>query len=150
MTSRVLRRPDAAGRALSAALGARRRAVGLTQPQLAAIVGVSITTIGHAETGRMWQSRDFWERADKALDTDGLLLRLHDDYRKSAVPAAFDSEAGAESSPAEGLPAADPDPDRNTVTCITITWGDGTTTIVRPSASTSACHVDISKIHETS
>jgi hypothetical protein len=139
-----------AERVLSMTLGARRRAVGITQPQLAAIVGVSITTIGHAETGRLWQSRDFWERADKALDAGGLLLHLHDDYRAAAVPAGFDSEAEAEYSPAEGPPAADPDPDPGTVTCITITWGDGTTTIVHPPASTGACHVEISEIHRTS
>ena len=48
-------------RALSASLAARRRLAGLTQPQLAALVGVSVTTVGHAETGRLWQSRRFWE-----------------------------------------------------------------------------------------
>jgi hypothetical protein len=131
-------------------LAARRRAVGLTQPQLAAIVGMSVTTIGHAETGRLWQSRDFWERADKALDADGRLLRLHDDYRAAVVPAAFDSEAQAEGSPAEASLGADPGPDSGTVTCITITWGDGTTTAVRPPVGTGACHVEVSEIHGTS
>jgi DNA-binding FadR family transcriptional regulator len=54
-----------AARALSAALAVRRRDAGLTQPQLAEIIGMSLTTIGHAETGRVWQSRRFWELADK-------------------------------------------------------------------------------------
>ena len=49
---------------LSAALGARRRAAGLTQPELAGQLGVSLTTVGHAETGRLWQRRRFWECAD--------------------------------------------------------------------------------------
>ena len=49
---------------LSRTLAARRRAEGLTQPELADVLGVSVTTVGHAETGRMWQSRDFWWRAD--------------------------------------------------------------------------------------
>src|SRR5487761_442269 len=56
-----------AARALSQSLAARRRAGGLTQPQLAELAGVSVTAIGHAETGRLWQSRRFWERADKGV-----------------------------------------------------------------------------------
>jgi hypothetical protein len=43
------------------ALAAARRASGLTQPALAALTGYSVTTIGHAETGRLWQSPQFWE-----------------------------------------------------------------------------------------
>jgi DNA-binding transcriptional MocR family regulator len=54
-----------AARVLSASLASRRRACGLTQPQLAAVTGMSVTSIGHAETGRLWQSRRFWELADK-------------------------------------------------------------------------------------
>jgi helix-turn-helix protein len=69
------------GDALSAALAARRRAAGLTQPELAALVGRSVTTVGHAETGRLWQGRQFWENADKALSACGELLRAHDAYR---------------------------------------------------------------------
>src|SRR5215469_4402278 len=52
----------AAARALSAGLAARRRASGLTQPELARNARVSVTTVGHAETGRLWQSRRFWDR----------------------------------------------------------------------------------------
>jgi hypothetical protein len=70
-----------ATRALSAGLAAARRAAGLTQVELAALAGVSVTTVGHAETGRTWQSRRFWERADTALCASGALLRLHDAYR---------------------------------------------------------------------
>ena len=40
-----------AARALSAGLAARRHAAGLTQAELAALAGVSVTTVGHAETG---------------------------------------------------------------------------------------------------
>jgi transcriptional regulator with XRE-family HTH domain len=46
-----------AARALSSSLASCRRAAGLTQPQLAAVTGMSVTSIGHAETGRLWQSR---------------------------------------------------------------------------------------------
>jgi DNA-binding GntR family transcriptional regulator len=87
-----------AARALSAALAARRRAADLTQPQLAALTGVSLTAIGHAETGRLWHGRRFWERADKELSADGELLRHHDAYRAATVPPgpAHESEQQAE------------------------------------------------------
>ena len=75
-----------ATRGLSAGLAARRHAAGLTQAELAALVGVSVTTVGHAETGRTWQSRRFWERADTALSAAGDLLRLHDAYRAASSP----------------------------------------------------------------
>ena len=42
---------------LSAVLAARRRAAGLTQLGLAALADCSVTMVGHAETGRLWQSR---------------------------------------------------------------------------------------------
>jgi hypothetical protein len=73
-----------ATRALSAGLAARRHATGLTQAELAALAGVSVTTVGHAETGRTWQSRRFWERADTVLRAAGDLLRLHDAYRAAS------------------------------------------------------------------
>jgi DNA-binding transcriptional regulator YhcF (GntR family) len=67
-----------AARTLSSSLASRRRAAGLTQPQLAAVTGMSVTSIGHAETGRLWQSRRFWELADKGVGSGGELLVLHD------------------------------------------------------------------------
>ncbi len=76
----------AAARDLATGLAARRRANGLTQPELAGRVGVSVTTVGHAETGRLWQSRQFWERADAVLGAGGDLLRLHDAYREAGAP----------------------------------------------------------------
>jgi hypothetical protein len=70
-----------AARALSVDLAARRHGADLTQTELAAIVGRSVTTVGHAETGRIWQARQFWENCDKALNARGALLGLHDTYR---------------------------------------------------------------------
>jgi hypothetical protein len=93
----------AAGRGLSAALAGRRRASGLTQPELAARVGVSVTTVGHAETGRLWQSRRFWEQADAVLAADGDLLRRHDAFR--AAGAADDQAAAEAPLPDAGAPA---------------------------------------------
>jgi DNA-binding transcriptional MocR family regulator len=118
----------AATRALSAALAARRRAFGLTQPELALKTGVSITTIGHAETGRAWQSRRFWEHADQVLDAGGKLISLHDAYRAAKTPrkqAEFEFGPGAATAAmppaAEGPPAP---------ASILIVWTDGATTVV--------------------
>jgi DNA-binding transcriptional regulator YhcF (GntR family) len=129
-----------ATRALSASLARHRRIAGLTQQQLAHLAGASMTTIGHAETGRLWQSRDFWERADRAVSAGGELLALHDAHRGAkaspddmatgpAVRLGCGAEAGA------GVEI----PDR--VACVTITWADGTVTTVyspREIASTPA------------
>jgi len=80
-----------AARDLAAGLAARRRANGLTQPELAGRAGVSVTTVGHAETGRLWQSREFWERADAVLGAGGDLLRLHDAYREAGASSAAET-----------------------------------------------------------
>ena len=122
-----------AARALSASLASRRRASGLTQPQLAAVTSMSVTSIGHAETGRLWQSRRFWELADKGVNAGGELLALHDAYRTAAVPAnrtTASTDTGAKIA-ADILPTiaiAAPLP----VVAVTITWADGTVTTVRP------------------
>ena len=136
-----------AERVLSMALAGRRRGAGMAQIELAAIVGVSVTTVGHAETGRLWQSRNFWERADKALGAHGLLLRHHDDYRAAVVPSVCDAEAEPMDSPAADAARA---PAPAVVTCITITWADGTTTTVHRPDHTAAGRIAISEIHGTS
>jgi GntR family transcriptional regulator / MocR family aminotransferase len=139
-----------AKRALSKALSAHRRAAGLTQPQLADLVGMSVTTVGHAETGRTWQSRPFWELADKALSAGGELLRLHDSCRAAEIsqhatededtqgetePAAADAEDSpsetGQAEPPVAVTVNVPQP----VTSITITWAGGTATTVYPPAA---------------
>jgi DNA-binding transcriptional MocR family regulator len=137
----------AAGQALSASLAARRRAHGLTQPGLAGRAGVSVTTVGHAETGRLWQSRSFWEQADAVLDAGGELLTLHDAFR-----AAASSQQRAPAQPPEGVfplrsggvpPAVEAPPGRDSPdpvgpASVTIVWGNGTTTTIRPPQAPSA------------
>lgn len=132
----------AAGRALSAGLAARRRARGLTQPELALLASISVTTVGHAETGRLWQSRGFWERADAALCAGGALLRLHDAYREAG--AAEEREPGLLRDGTNGQPvmrdaaeaggfgvgAARPGTDQVSPVRVTIVWGDGSVTTV--------------------
>jgi hypothetical protein len=110
---------------LSRALAALRRAAGLTQPELAALTGYSVTTIGHAETGRLWQSRAFWEKADIILAAEGELTRRYDAHRAAAI-----APAGVPGQPpppphAPGPPALDR---------VTLHWSDGTATTVDPSA----------------
>jgi hypothetical protein len=103
---------DAAG-ALSSALARLRHASGLTQPALSALTGYSVTTIGHAETGRLWQSPAFWEKTDLALAAGGELTRLYEAYRAGAG--------------APGPPGTPPSPTR-----VTVHWSDGTATTVYP------------------
>jgi Bacterial regulatory proteins, gntR family len=107
--------------ALSHALSALRRANGLAQPALALLTGYSVTTIGHAETGRLWQAREFWQQADTVLAAGGELTRLHDAYRaETAGPVLSpDRPAGPDDSPAA-------------LTRMTLHWSDGTSTTVYP------------------
>ncbi len=152
----------AAARDLATGLAARRRANGLTQPDLARRAAASVTTVGHAETGRLWQSREFWERADAALGARGDLLRLHDAYREASAaspaggPGAAQAAAttpvpgrpGSRDGPAEqgsaegrrtqealpppGARCPRPAPGQAAPACVMIVWGDGTVTTVRP------------------
>jgi hypothetical protein len=62
-----------AGRELGRRLRLLRRAAGLTQHELAARTGYARGTLSSAESGRLDQSAQFWERCDLALDTDGEL-----------------------------------------------------------------------------
>lgn len=120
--------------ALSNALAGLRRAAGLTQPELAGKLEVSVTTVGHAETGRTWQSRSFWLRAGLELGADGDLLRLFDRYKAAECPAP---EADVDAMPEEGAPivlavAVLPASVTITVDGVLVTWPDGTQTLARP------------------
>jgi hypothetical protein len=121
-----------AARTLSKALAARRRLAGLTQPEFAKLAGVSVTTVGHAETGRLWQSRRFWERADAVLSACGELLALHDAYRAVAASAGPDAAGGTTAAPAADVLPAVAVSASGPVTCVTITWADGAVSTVYP------------------
>lgn len=120
-----------AARMLSVSLAQHRRAAGLTQPQLAALTGVSVTTIGHAETGRLWQSRGFWERADKELDAGGELLARHDAYRAAtaAPPSSVDPEATTSGS-ATSLGVTEAKTAVPDLVCVSIIWANGAVTTI--------------------
>jgi hypothetical protein len=92
-----------------------------------------VTTIGHAETCRLWQSRGFWELADKGLRAGGDLLALHDAYRAAAVsadlttvPVETGRGANADMPPVVAVDAS------ASVASVSITWVDGTVTMVYP------------------
>jgi DNA-binding CsgD family transcriptional regulator len=99
---------ESAGYALSAGLAVRRGAAGLTQLELAGLAGVKLTVVSHAETGRLWQARDFWENADRALGARGEILGLHDAYlrAKAASPGEPARPMSADLSPREQEVAA--------------------------------------------
>jgi DNA-binding transcriptional regulator YhcF (GntR family) len=121
-----------AGRTLSKSLAARRRLAGLSQPDLAKLIGMSVTIVGHAETGRLWQSRRFWERVDAVLSACGELLALHDAYRAIAASTGpADAEASA-ANPAAGVVPAVEVAASGLVACVTITWADGAISTVYP------------------
>jgi hypothetical protein len=144
----------AAARALSRGLAVRRRARGLTQPELALEVGVSVTMIGHAETGRLWQSRHFWEHADAVLEAGGDLLRLHEAFGEAiaagsppdlGAPGAADSADSAGAADPAGAAGADPAAgpaheddgppgarEPAVPACVMIMWGDGRVTTIHP------------------
>ena len=122
--------------ALSNALAERRRAAGLTQPELAGKLEVSVTTVGHAETGRTWQGRSFWMRADLELGAADDLLRLYDRY-KAAECAAPEAGVDVDAVPDEPAPvsrAAPVVPASVTITPagVSVIWSDGTQTLARP------------------
>ena len=113
---------------LSSALAARRHAAKLTQPQLAGLLGVSVTTVGHAETGRLWQSREFWQRADRALGAAGALLDMYDQHRAAAGSPV------AEEPPEPPEPPSPPLPVSVAISAagVLVTWPDGTESLVTP------------------
>jgi DNA-binding transcriptional regulator YhcF (GntR family) len=126
---------DAMRTALSKALAARRRAAGMTQPELAAKIGMAVTTVCHAETGRVWQSREFWQQADAELDGFGDLLRMFDDLQ--AAKHTGTEEIPDDPPPTdEAAPVAPVLPVNITITNagVMIIWPDGSKTLAEPPA----------------
>jgi len=70
--------------ALGAQLAANRRAVGYSQAELAPLTGYSRSTIANVETGRQHVPRDFWERADAAVNAGGVLAAANDEVEAAA------------------------------------------------------------------
>jgi transcriptional regulator with XRE-family HTH domain len=69
-----------------AELRRHREAAGLSQERLAKLITYSAGLVGLIETARRTPSRDFAERCDAALETDGVLLRLWPLVHRGAFP----------------------------------------------------------------
>jgi transcriptional regulator with XRE-family HTH domain len=67
-------------------LARKRRAAGLSQEQLAALIMYSRAAVSHAERGAENVSGGFWESVDRILATGGLFTELHEEIRKSLEP----------------------------------------------------------------
>ena len=93
---------------------------------------MSLTTVGHAETGRTWQSREFWRLAGQALGDGGELLRAYDRYQAGGHAPA--PEAAGTAVPGEPAPPVPVLPVSVTITPggVLVTWPDGTETLARP------------------
>jgi hypothetical protein len=129
---RVAGAPPVDGLELSHALAELRHAAGLTQPELAREIGMSVTSVGHAETGRLWQSRGFWQRVDLALRADGALVGRYDAWRAGSAPGSSAGEPVMTTVPAP----AGADSVVITLSCgpvpVTVRWADGSVTTVWP------------------
>ena len=112
-----------AARNLARALAARRNAAKMTQPDLARVTGISVTSIGHAETGRLWHSRRFWIVMDEALKARGELLSLHDAYLATG-PCASSKNVP------EVMTAVQEEAFPPTPASIMILWSDGAITSI--------------------
>jgi hypothetical protein len=116
---------------LSRALAARRYEADLTQRELGDRIGMSVTAVGHAETGRLWQSRAFWEKVDGALNTGGDLVARFEAWRSDSRPVTTTgaSAGGADSG---GTPRGVV----ITLPCgpvpVTVVWADGSATTIKP------------------
>ncbi|WP_369168996.1 helix-turn-helix domain-containing protein [Streptomyces sp. R28] len=74
-----------------------RESADLTQKQLGSIVYCTGSLVGQIETARKLPTLQFSERADLALETGGLLARLHELVMRSQLPAWFQQVAELES-----------------------------------------------------
>src|SRR5260370_35748240 len=83
----AVREPEAIVNArctLGVQLAACRRAVGLSQAQLAEKTGFSRSSIANVETGRQHVPRAFWESADTAVSAGGSLVAAHEEVEAGA------------------------------------------------------------------
>jgi len=69
---------------LGSQLAYLRKAAGLTQNELAPLVGYSRTTVANIEVGRQLAERTFWVRTDSALSTTGTLTLAYDSLERYA------------------------------------------------------------------
>ncbi|MFF0332650.1 helix-turn-helix domain-containing protein [Streptomyces fimicarius] len=89
--------PDASPLAYyGAELRRHREAQGLTQPQLGSAIFCTGSLVGQVETTKKVPTRDFSERVDAALGTDGVFSRLVGLVLRSQLPTWFQAYADME------------------------------------------------------
>ncbi|MFH9753338.1 helix-turn-helix domain-containing protein [Streptomyces griseus] len=89
--------PDASPLAYyGAELRRHREAQGLTQPQLGSAIFCTGSLVGQVETTKKVPTRDFSERVDAALGTDGTFSRLVGLVLRSQLPTWFQAYADME------------------------------------------------------
>lgn len=66
-----------------------RTKAGFSQDELASEIAYSSSLVAMVETGKRMPTRDFAERCDKALNTNGLLTRMWPLVSREAVPSWF-------------------------------------------------------------
>lgn len=76
------RKKAEAQKALGAKLAARRKAVGLTQEELAPQVFLTRSSVANIECGRQLGTEAFWQRCDAVLAAQGDLLAAYEDFRR--------------------------------------------------------------------
>jgi len=107
----------AARRALGARLARLRTAAGLTQHDLAPLVGYGRSTVGNVEIGKQRVPRRFWLRCDEILATGGGLTEAYDEVEaKEREAAQTEARSHDHASAGRGVPAmprspGDVDPD---------------------------------------
>ena len=108
-------------RALGRQLASLRSRSGFSQWEFAPLTGYSRSTLSDAELGRHRLRREFWERCDSALMTDGVLTAVYDRIEVAATALRRSARSQAQAAreeqaarrlqallPAPGLPAPAP------------------------------------------
>ena len=101
-------------RALGRQLASLRSRSGFSQWEFAPLTGYSRSTLSDAELGRHRLRREFWERCDSALMTDGVLTAVYDRIEVAATAlrrsARSQAQAAREEQAARRLQALLPAP----------------------------------------
>lgn len=82
------------GHDLGRQLADLRRAAGLTQHQMAKLIGYARGTLSAVESGRFEQARRFWQQCDELLNADGQLVGRFDEI-KALIAAGREQQAQA-------------------------------------------------------
>lgn len=80
-------------RMLGRRLAMLRGEAGLTQDEIARALHYARTSVAHIETGRQGAPRAFWERVDRLLGADGVLVTTYDELAQAKAARPRDTAA---------------------------------------------------------